>query len=151
MKCASESISREITELTDMNGVGRIYDIYKYCMFMPTEEKFRRKMEAYLKDDSVRIFACSDRGKTRGAAAVLFHDRQRIEILGIAVDESVRNHGIASYMIAELIDHFGLTSVYAETDKEAVGFYRRNGFAVAETAKTFGGETVVRYKCEWNQ
>lgn len=151
MRCASEPNGFGLSELTDMDCICGIYDIYRHCMFMPTEEKFRRKMEAYLKDDSVRIFACSDFGKTGGVIAVSFQDRYRIEILGIAVEESARNRGIGSRMITWLMDRYGLTSVFAETDKDAVGFYRKNGFDVAETVEAFGGKTAVRYRCEWTR
>ena len=39
-------------------------------------------------------------------------------------------------------------SVYAETDNDAVGFYRKNGFNIMEFSETYDGATVVRYKSE---
>ena len=41
-----------------------------------------------------------------------------------------------------------LVSVYAETDDDSIGFYRKNGFSITEFSETYDGETVIRYKCE---
>ena len=83
-----------------------------------------------------------------GVIVVSFIERQKIEIIGIAVDTSVRGKGVGSYMINQVINNYGLLSVYAETDNDAVGFYRNNGFNIVEFSEIYGDETVVRYKCE---
>jgi len=44
-----------------------------------------------------------------------------------------------------------LISVYAETDNDAVGFYKKNNFSVTEFSECYDGETVIRYKCELTQ
>ena len=51
-------------------------------------------------------------------------------------------------MINQVLNNYGLLSVYAETDKDAFVFYRNNNFSVVQFSKTYGDETVVRYKCE---
>jgi len=51
-------------------------------------------------------------------------------------------------MINQVINNYGLLSVYAETDNDAVGFYRKNGFNIMEFSETYDGATVVRYKSE---
>lgn len=34
------------------------YQIYKHCMYMPTEEKFSKKTDLFLNDNAIKIFAC---------------------------------------------------------------------------------------------
>ena len=51
-------------------------------------------------------------------------------------------------MIKQVINDYSLLSVYAETDNDAVGFYRKNGFSIMEFSESYDRETVVRYKCE---
>ena len=51
-------------------------------------------------------------------------------------------------MINQVLNNYGLLSVYAETDNDAVEFYRNNNFSVVQFSETYGDETVVRYKCE---
>ena len=138
----------KLIELTHKSDVCKTYEIYKHCMFMPSEEKFNQKIDAFLCDNSVKIFACCNRDQLVGVMAVSFLEQRSIEILGIAVDISFRGKGIGSYMINQIIHDYGLTSVYAETDSDAIAFYRKNAFSVTEFSEIYGGEIVVRYKCE---
>lgn len=135
----------EVTEKTDILGA---YDIYKHCMYGPTEEKFNKKIDTFLNDDSVKIFACLYQKEIKGIVVVSFLEQHKIEILGIAVDLSARSKGIGSYMIDCLVEEYGLISVLAETDNDAVGFYSKNGFRITQFSKTYDEESVVRYKCE---
>ena len=138
----------ELRELTLKNEILQTYEIYKHCMFMPTKEKFNNKADLFLNDNSVKIFACFEQDKILGVMVVSFIEQQKIEIIGIAVDASVRGKGVGSYIINQVINNYGLLSVYAETDNDAVEFYRNNGFNIVEFSETYGNETVVRYKCE---
>ncbi len=138
----------ELIELTHKNEVCKTYEIYKQCMFMPTEEKFNKKIEQFLNDKSVKIFVCFNQGKAEGVIVVSFVAPNKIEIVGIAVDLSARNKGIGSYMINEVIKNYCLISVYAETDNDAVDFYRKNGFCITEFSAIYDGQIFIRYKCE---
>ena len=141
----------KLKELKHKNDILQIYEIYKHCMFMPTEEKFNNKMDLFLTDNSVKIFACFEQDTILGVITVSFIDKKKIEVISIAVDASVRGKGIGSYMINQVLNNYDLLSVYAETDNDAVGFYRNNGFRITEFSETYGVETVVRYKCELNK
>ena len=116
---------------------------------MPTKEKFENKIESFLNDDSVKIFACLYQAEVKGIIVVSFLEQCRIEIIGIAVDVTARGKGIGSFMIRSLVDEYGLISVFAETDDDAVEFYRKSGFEIKKLSKTYGDESVVRYQCEW--
>ena len=107
-----------------------------------------KKIDLFLKDNSVKIFACLNQGKIIGVMVVSFIEEKKIEIIGIAVEVSARGKGVGSYMINQVVNNYGLLSVYAETDNDAVGFYRNNGFNIVAFSETYGNETVVRYKCE---
>ncbi len=48
----------KLIELTDKNAIRKTYEIYKHCMFMPTKEKFNNKIDKFLCDNSIKIFAC---------------------------------------------------------------------------------------------
>ena len=137
-----------LIELPHKNDILQTYEIYKHCMFMPTEEKFNNKVDLFLNDNSVKIFVCFEQDKIVGIMVVSFKEQKNIEIIGIAVDVSARGKGIGSYMINEVINNYGLLSVYAETDNDAVGFYRKNVFNIMEFSETYDGATVVRYKSE---
>ncbi|MBR3866162.1 MAG: GNAT family N-acetyltransferase, partial [Clostridia bacterium] len=97
---------------------------------MPTEEKFNKKIDQFLNDNSIKIFACFNRDKLVGVMAVFFLEQRSIEILGIAVDISFRGKGIGSYMINQIVNDYSLISVYAETDNDSVVFYQKNDFSI---------------------
>ena len=134
----------KLIQLTDRAEVAKLYDVYKHCMYMPTQEKFDKKVETFFKDDAIKIFACLYNDEIKGVTVVSFTEYHKAEIVGISVDESVRNKGIGSFMMKEL----PADSLYAETDDDAVGFYRKNGFAVTKFRESYDGETVTRYRCE---
>ena len=138
----------KLRELILKNEILQTYEIYKHCMFMPTEEKFNNKVDLFLNDNSVKIFACFEQDKILGVIVVSFVEQRKIEIIGIAVDVSARGKAVGSYMINQVVNNCGLLSVYAETDNDAVGFYRNYGFSIVEFSETYDDEIVVRYKCE---
>ena len=139
----------KLKELTLKNEILQTYGIYKHCMFMPTKEKFNNKVDLFLNDNSVKIFACFEQDEVLGVMVVSFIEQKKIEIIGIAVISSARGKGIGSYMINQVVNDYGLLSVYAETDNDSVGFYRNNGFSIVEFSEIYGDEPVVRYKCEF--
>ena len=137
-----------LIELTNRSDICGTYDVYKHCMYMPTLEKFYKKVDAFLNDDSIKIFACLYRNEIKGMIVVSFTKQYGIEIIGIAVDASVRCQGIGSYMVNKVAKDYSLISVYAETDDDAVGFYCKNGFVIRSFSEIYDGETFIRYKCE---
>ena len=60
-----------LIEITHRNDILQTYEIYKHCMFMPTEEKINKKVEQFLNNNSVKIFACFSHGKIVGVKFVL--------------------------------------------------------------------------------
>ena len=138
----------KLIELSEKNEILKTYDIYKNCMFMPSKEKFDEKIDRFLSNNFIKIFACLYCGEIKGVIIISFLEQHKIEIIGIAVDLSVRRKGIASFMIKKLSDDYNLISVYAETDYDAIDFYRKNGFKIERFSKVYEGENVTRYKCE---
>lgn len=141
----------KLTELTDKAEVCAVYEIYRHCMFQPDREKFNRKAAQFLVDKAIKILGCFHQNKIVGVLVISLIERRRAEIIGIAVDASARNRGVGSYMIHQAMRDYGLDFVFAETDDDAVAFYRKNGFRVARFAKSYDGETAVRYRCEWTK
>ena len=137
-----------IFELNDKQEILKTYDIYKDCMYKPTLEKFELKVDTYLNDDNIKIFACICDNNVLGVMVLSFDEGNNAEIIGIAVEKEFRNRGIASCIISEVAKRYKLNKIVAETDDDAVEFYRKTGFSVDEFSATYDTETVTRYKCE---
>ena len=137
----------KLTELTKLDDVLKLYDVYKDCMYMPTYDKFERKMSGYLADDNTHIYACCTEDKTVGAAVCSCAENCTAEIVGIGVDSALRCNGIGLYIVNKIKENHSGHTLYAETDDDAVGFYRRCGFSVMEYMQNYDGQAVRRYKC----
>jgi ribosomal protein S18 acetylase RimI-like enzyme len=65
----------------------------------------------------------------------------------ISVAPEHRAQGIGRALIGYVLRRFALTRLSAETDAEAVGFYRRCGFAATALPEPYPG--VERFQCVW--
>ena len=135
-------------ELIDRNDLLNTYNIYKYCMYKPSEKEFGKKVDIFFADNSIKIFTCIKCNEIKGIIVISYIEQFKVEIIGIAVDIDARGQGIGSYMINKLMNDYNILSIYAETDDDAIDFYRKNNFAITKFVKTYDGEDVVRYKCE---
>lgn len=123
------------------------YQIYKQCMFHPTQEKYIARIQGFLMKSSCRVYACDQNHRLVGII-ILNIMGSIAEIVGIATASKLHGKGIGSYMINQTSQLEGLTTLTAETDDDAVIFYRKNGFQIDKQIHTFGEETVVRYLCQ---
>ncbi|MBQ2792089.1 MAG: GNAT family N-acetyltransferase [Oscillospiraceae bacterium] len=137
----------EFLQLQDKEAVLQTYDIYKACMYLPSKEKFSQKVDGFLADNKVKVFSCQISGKTEGVLVLSLNDPQRPEILGIAVAESSRQTGIGTFMIQQVMTRCHLSALYAETDHDAVGFYRKAGFQITPFTQVYDNIPVTRYRC----
>ncbi|MGE6590295.1 GNAT family N-acetyltransferase [Bacillus mycoides] len=69
----------------------------------------------------------------------------KARICHIAVASKYRNHGIAFQMVKEIIEMYQLTYIEAETDGEAVGFYKGIGFQIESVGEKYPG--IERFYC----
>ena len=51
-------------------------------------------------------------------------------VLDIAVNENCRKQGIGSALLSFVLENFNILELTAETDDDAVGFYKKFGFTV---------------------
>ena len=138
---------RELLELTTKNELLPLYNVYKDCMYLSNKDKYREKVQSWLMDDWIRIFACVHDSKRKGLLVLKFTSTDQAEIIGISVEEGSRNQGIGSFMIREIQLRFPNIKMNAETDRDAVLFYKKNGFQITEIQKNYNVETVTRYLC----
>ncbi|MGN1250382.1 MAG: GNAT family N-acetyltransferase [Candidatus Spyradocola sp.] len=136
-----------IQQLTGLEETLALYDTYKACMYRPDREKYRQMAQSWLQNDAVRIFACYSQQNPVGILVLHLHPQNAAEILGIAVSPRARNHGVATHMLQHAAETLALQTLTAETDAEAVDFYRKTGFQIQTQTKTYDGIPVTRYLC----
>jgi len=110
------------------------------CVFDNSETGMAKLADKYGSDDSAHMFGIIQDGETLGVVG--FRVLENVEIMHIAVGAKHRNRGIGRSMICELQVRYMLP-IEAETDDDAVGFYRKCGFETAEIRK----HDIRRWAC----
>ena len=122
------------------------FSIYAPCMYQPKYEDFVAQMEEYFSDPSVKIFVCETEGDKAGIL-VLKEDGYEAEILGIAVKMDQRKKGVGKDMVYQVMESEHLRRITAQTDDDAIGFYRNSGFEAEKVVIEYPDGAAVRYNC----
>ena len=124
-----------------------VYEIYAPCMYQPTWEKFHQKTEKFLQNNQIILLGAVENSTVVGVIVLETQENNNTEIVGIAVDPAHRQRGIGRNMVLFALKSPEVQRLYAETDDEAVTFYRRCGFSVEAHVERFPDGEVTRYRC----
>lgn len=106
-----------------------------------------RAIELYSDCRNFHLFGVEVNGRVVGLIGVCRVSDRVGEIRHIVVHPSVRVRGIGRTMIAQIADRLDLAELIAETDTDAVGFYRRVGFNIESLGEKYPGRE--RFTCTW--
>lgn len=137
-----------IKNIKDILCTQEIYNIYSACMFEPTFNKFKVKTEKMQNDSSVSVYGYFLNGKIIGVISTQETDKV-VEIIGIAVDSKKRHSGIGTKLIDYVKDK-SPKPIIAETDNDAVMFYKKCGFDIEEKIVSKSDVSYSRYVCTLN-
>lgn len=137
-----------IKNIKDILCTQEIYNIYSACMFEPTFNKFKVKTEKMQNDFSVSVYGYFLNGKIIGVISTQETDKV-VEIIGIAVDSKKRHSGIGTKLIDYVKDK-SPKPIIAETDNDAVMFYKKCGFDIEEKIVSKSNVSYSRYVCTLN-
>ena len=112
-------------------------------VFNPTPERLLSRAEKYQADDKSKVYTYSGNGEYKGII-VFKTEENTAEILDIAVKPECQGKGIGSRLIDYIFSQFQVNKITAETDDDAIGFYKKYGFTVAGTKNVFDN---IRYIC----
>lgn len=123
------------------------YTVYRQCMYKPDYNTYIRKINDYFNNKNTKIFIRLIEDKIVGMLVLTINDDNCAVIIGIAVHSSFQNQGIGSFMIKESAKKMNLHKILAETDNDAVGFYKNMGFEITKEVKHYENGSVDRYHC----
>ena len=135
----------EITNIKDPLEEEEILSVIAYSQYGPTPEKLRGLAQKYQGNPLAYAFGC--RWEKTVAGVILLAQRAPglFEICAIATHPQYRNRGVGSKLISHAADVLRPRRLTAETDKEAVDFYRKYGFSITSLGEKYPG--VVRFLC----
>lgn len=137
----------QLTEKDELIFTEKAYTVYCQCMYKPTYEAYRRKMNNYFIDKSTKIFICLNEDKIVGIIILTINGENSAEIVGIAVHSSFQKQGVGSFMVIESANKMNLHRILAETDDDAVGFYKNMGVDITKEVKHYDNGSVDHYHC----
>ncbi len=123
----------------------RVLSLISHSQYMPTKEKLNSLADRFESDEDIFAFACVCDNFVGGVIVLKRTARGEFEIKSIAADPTRRNKGIASKLVRYAADTLKCKSIVAETDDDAVGFYRKCGFEIVTLGEKY--PDIVRYLC----
>ena len=120
-----------------------ILQLLAQSVYNPTEERLLNRAKKYQEDESTNIYAYKHNGEYNGIVIFKIANNSAA-ILDIAVKLEYQGQGIGSILIDFIFDQFEVDNITAKTDDDAIGFYKKYGFTVADTKVEFD---TKRYVC----
>lgn len=121
----------------------RIYELLAPSVYNPTEERLLNRAKKYQEDEETNVYVYKEDNEYKGIVVFEIFD-STATILDIAVKPEHQGQGIGSKLIDFIFNSFNVNSIIAETDDDAIGFYKKYGFTVADTKVKFD---TKRYVC----
>ena len=135
-----------VSSICDIKEIITEPDILKLLalsVFNPTEERLLNRAKKYQEDENTNIYAYKDNSEHKGIVIFKIANNSAT-ILDIAVKPEYQGQGIGSKLIDFIFDRFEVDNITAETDDDAIGFYKKYGFTVTDTKVN---HDTKRYVC----
>lgn len=123
-----------------------LLDILAECVFNPTKERLKIRAERYMSNFHTSIYALKKDDMYIGIVVLDISNSKQIEILDFAVKKDLQKKGTGRKLINFCVGAFKSDSIIAETDDDAVGFYRKIGFSVKALGDKYDAG-INRYLC----
>ncbi|MFS0869796.1 GNAT family N-acetyltransferase [Paenibacillus xylanilyticus] len=125
-----------------------VQELLSYSVF-PDPEQVGRALQQYVEKDELLLDGYEDEGQLIGLIGYEQTGISEITIQHIAVLPENRFKNYGRGMIAQLLEKYNPDRLIAETDQEAVEFYRNTGFVVYSLGELYPG--VERFRCVLEQ
>jgi ribosomal protein S18 acetylase RimI-like enzyme len=112
----------------------------------PDEAKIERRYAEYRDGADRCLLAYEVDGQVLGSIGLYLTAPGEAVIRNIAVVPEQRGRGIGRRMVRQVWARFALVRLNAETDANAIGFYRSCGFAITSLGEKWPG--TERFDCE---
>ncbi len=120
----------ELTDYTLLYVDKEIMGVLGQAMFMPTAGRMKSAAEAIYSKQQGSFYLCKDGDTLLGVIGLQRTDNIQVEIMHIAVAKDHQGKGVGRFMIEEAFRYSGTDTIVAETDSDAVDFYKKCGFKV---------------------
>ncbi len=123
-----------------------LHHLLAFSLGFPTPTKIEQGFARYRHEPGWHLLGYEVSSGLAGSIGLQLTAPGKAVIHHIAVLPSHRGQGIGRQMVQQVWARFGLHRLTAETDAEAVEFYRRCGFAITNLGEVYPG--TERFACE---
>ena len=115
-------------------------------VYNPTKKRIQRRIAGYERDPHVLALAYMEEKVPVGILILREEGESTYEILDFAVLPFRRREGLGRQMLNACRRQLPMRMILAETDDDAVGFYRKYGFSIQELGDVYHSG-ITRYLC----
>jgi ribosomal protein S18 acetylase RimI-like enzyme len=130
------------------HNLENIRELLVMAIGQSTPERLKQLVEDFYAVDGRTLFVAVQDDKTIGLIGMVYGDGSHGVIAHLAVHPDKRRQGIGHQLIDNTVAILGLKDIEAETDQDAVEFYRACGFETKEIESQYPG--VRRFRCVRN-
>ncbi|MEK5530257.1 GNAT family N-acetyltransferase [Viridibacillus sp. FSL H7-0596] len=123
-------------------------NVRELLSFATSEKNVEKEYELYMQSPVRELYGYDLESEFAGCIGIEFLSPKCCEIKHIAVSPNHRGIGIGSKMISFILEKYSLSFMFAETDKDAVNFYKNYGFKITSLGEKYPG--VERFRCILN-
>ena len=116
-------------------------------VYMPTEEKLKKRADDYINNSNVVVYGYKCEGSICGLIVIDITKKEESVILDIAVGKGKQHTGIGRKLVEYALYNLKPNTLIAETDDDAVDFYRKCGFIIYSLGEKY--LNIIRYKCKY--
>lgn len=122
-------------------------EILKESVFEPTKEKLIKRADYYENTNGIVSYGYAYDDVILGLIVLDTKNKDEIVILDIAVKKDTQKRGIGKALLNYVICELEPKILIAETDDDAVGFYKKNKFEIVNLREKYLNNT--RYECKY--
>lgn len=135
--------------MREINSIIIDSSIEKLLSYAMSNDNITEEYDKYMSSINRKLYGFFLEDACIGCIGLEFSSLHNSEIKHIAVDPSQRGNKVASKMIDFVYKQHSLSTISAETDKDAVEFYKRYGFAITSLGEKYPG--VERFQCIYQE
>jgi ribosomal protein S18 acetylase RimI-like enzyme len=135
----------DIRSRLDSNEVRNLVNQLEYPLEI-REEKTSQILKEYREHPDQPILGIESNGELVGIIGLRLQPPDGAVIRHIVVRRDHRGRGIGRQMIAQVCHVYSLSVLFAETDHDAVEFYRKVGFEIESLGEKYPG--IERFFCK---
>ena len=124
------------------DNLAKLYKALSLCMFDKSKAAITTKVNLYLSYNNKELLPIYQGSEIIGVVGTLLN-KDKLTITHLAILKDYQKQGIATKIVNALPIKYQVNKIEAETDRESVEFYRKQGFMITKVKDS----KFERYHC----